>query len=65
MRGIHEATVASAKLSDRLFNELHFSDPVLFDAKYLAGRPPPRSFLKDVVANWTRLAESNILRNLM
>lgn len=30
--------VASAKLSERLFNELHFSHiPALFDAKYLAG----------------------------
>jgi len=31
--------VASAKLSERLLNELHFSDPVLFDAKYLVGYP--------------------------
>lgn len=30
--------VASAKPSERLFNELHFSDiPAPFDAKYLAG----------------------------
>lgn len=34
-----EAVAASAKLSERLFNELHFSDPALFDAKYLAGGP--------------------------
>lgn len=28
-------TARTVKLSERLFNELHFSDPVLFDAKYL------------------------------
>lgn len=35
--------VASAKLSERLFNELHFSHiPTLFDAKYLAVPEFPR-----------------------
>lgn len=58
-----EVVATTAKLSERLFNELHFSDPALFDAKYLAGKP--RSYLKDAVADWTRLVKGNILRSLM
>lgn len=57
-----ERREGKAKLSERLFNEPHFSDPSPFDAKYLARWR--RSFLKDALANLTGRNGSQYLKKL-